>query len=116
MRSWDALSPDISFVARDRLRGIKRAPLAFFRGSPDLAVEVLSPGDSFGHAEDKIAQYFENDTKLAWLINPVNQTAQIYRGRTPEKMLRAGDNLDGEELLPGFTFPVAELFADFDFD
>src|SRR2546430_2143011 len=91
MRSGDALSPDISFVARSRLKGIKRAPLAFFRGSPDLAVEVLSPGESFGYAEEKIAQYFENDTKLAWLVNPVNQTVQVYRGRTAEKLLRAGD-------------------------
>jgi Uma2 family endonuclease len=116
MRSGDLFSPDISFMAKSRLEGTKRAPQAFFRGSPELAVEVLSPGESFGHAEEKIAQYFENDTKLAWLVNPVNQTVQVYRGRTPEKMLRAGDVLDGEDILPGFTFPVADLFAEFNFD
>ena len=116
MRSGDVLSPDISFVSKARLKGLKRAPLAFFQGSPDLVVEVLSPGESFGHAEEKIAQYFENDTKLAWLVNPISQTVLIYVGPKPEKMLRSGDLLDGGDVLPGFSFTVAELFAEFDFE
>jgi len=116
MRSQDLLSPDISFISRSRLAGMRRAPAGFFRGSPDLAVEVLSPGESVGHAEEKVAQYFENDTKLAWIVNPINRTVQVYTtGRTPDRMLRTGDSLDGGSLLPGFTFPVADLFADYDF-
>jgi len=115
MRSGDALSPDISFVGKERLRDAKQPPDGFFPGSPDLAVEALSPGESFGHAENKVAQYFENETKLAWVINPVNRTVQVYRGATPERMLRTGDSLVGEDVLPGFTYAVADLFADFDF-
>jgi Uma2 family endonuclease len=111
----DVLSPDVSFVTTDRLRAAGGVPAGFFQGSPDLAVEVLSPGDSVRMIEEKLRQYLANGTRLAWVVSPGQQTVHVYRTLTPDRMLKAGDAFDGEEVLPGFTYPVADLFAPIDF-
>ena len=95
---------------------MKQAPDKFFPGSPDLAVEVLSPTERRKHVEAKIAQYFENDTKLALLVDRKRRTVQVYDSPKPGKLLEMGDSIDGGDVLPGFKFSLAELFADFDFD
>ncbi|HLL91270.1 MAG TPA: Uma2 family endonuclease [Tepidisphaeraceae bacterium] len=112
----DVFSPDVSFVSKERLRAAGGVPKNFFRGAPDLAVEVLSPGDSLKLIEEKLRQYFANGTRLAWVVSPTQQTVHVHRGLTPDRMLKAGDQIEGEEVLPGFAYPVADLFAVIDFD
>ena len=108
LKTGDCLSPDASFVRRERLE--KELTQKFFPGAPDLAVEVLSPGESLAAIDKKLAAYFADETRLAWVINPKDQTVRVHHSPRRCKMLRAGDCLDGEDLLPGFTFPVAALF------
>jgi len=112
MKSGNLRSPDVSFISKARLKGHKRPPKGFFRGSPDLAVEILSPSDTVENLHGKIVEYFENDTTLAWIINPEEQVVMVYHSPRPDKILAGNDTLQGEEVLRGFTFPVAELFAD----
>ena len=108
LRQGDCLSPDASFVRRERLgKGLTEK---FFPGAPDLAGEVLSPGESLAAIDKKLAAYFADETRLAWVINPKEQTVRVQHSAKRAKTLRAGDSLDGEDLLPGFTFPVAALF------
>ncbi|HEX8174765.1 MAG TPA: Uma2 family endonuclease [Pyrinomonadaceae bacterium] len=109
------LSPDVSFIAKERLQGAKRAPKKFFNGAPDLAVEVLSPSDTIERLHEKIVEYFDNGAKLIWVLNPEDQTALVYHTPQPDKLLRADDLLDGEDVVPGFSMPVSELFAELDF-
>lgn len=59
----------------------------FFKGSPDLAVKVFSPSDTVEGVHGKIVEYFENDTKLAWEVNPEEQTVTVYRSSYPHKLL-----------------------------
>ena len=108
MKSGDCLSPDVSFVRRERLG--KELTQKFFPGAPDLAVEVLSPGESLAAMEEKLVVYFANETRVAWVIDPKDRTVRVHHSPRRCKTLRAGDCLDGEALLPGFTFPVAALF------
>ncbi len=63
----------------------------------------------------KLAEYFANGTILAWVINPKDGTVAVHRSAQPPKLLRAGDSLNGEEVLPGFSFPAAQLFAEPEF-
>ena len=93
---------------RERLG--KELTQKFFPGAPDLAVEVLSPGESLAAIDKKLTAYFADETRLAWVINPKDQTVRVHHSAKRAKTLRAGDCLDGEDLLPGFTFPVAALF------
>jgi Uma2 family endonuclease len=109
------LSPDISFLAKERLQGLKRPPKKFFDGAPDLVVEVLSPSDTVELLHEKIVEYFENGTRLLWVINPAEQIVLVYHSSQPDRLLRSDEMLDGEQVIPGFTLPVAELFAELEF-
>ena len=112
MKSGNLRSPDVSFISKKLLQGFKRPPKGFFKGSPDLAVEILSPSDTMENLHEKIFEYFENDTKLVWVVNPEEQVILVYHSPRPDKLLRGSDILSGEDIFTGFTFPVSELFVE----
>lgn len=115
LKNGNKRSPDVSFVARERLKGLKRLPKGYFQGSPDLAVEILSPSNTVEEIHDKIVEYFENDTRLVWVIHPDEKYVLVYHSPEPDCFLRSGDRLDGETVIPGFSMAVLELFEDWDF-
>ena len=115
MKSGNKRSPDLSFVAKARLQGLKRLPKGYFNGAPDLAVEVISPSNTFEEIHNKLIEYFESGARLVWVVNPDEQSVLVYRRPQPEQLLKITDSLDGEEVIAGFTLPVAELFAELDF-
>jgi Uma2 family endonuclease len=115
MKTGNKRSPDISFVAKDRLKGLKKLPKGFFQGAPDLAVEIISPSNTFDEIHTKIVEYFDSGSKLVWVIHPDEESVLVYHKPQPDKLLQRTDSLDGETIIPGFTVPVAELFADLDF-
>ncbi len=106
--------PDASFVSKDRAKRNPRFPKAFFQGAPDLVVEVLSPNDTFESLHEKLVEYFESGCLLAWVVNPQDQTVHVYHAAEPSKMLRRGDVIEGEEILPGFSLAVADLSDELD--
>jgi Uma2 family endonuclease len=115
MKNGDLFSPDVSFVSMARW---KRVPVQergkFFRGSADLAVEVLSASEPRRHIKRKVKGYLENDTALAWVVDPVARVVVIHSpGAAPTEV---GDDgrVSGDPVLPGFSFAVAELFEDAD--
>lgn len=116
MESGNLRSPDVSFVSKDRLKGLKKLPKGFFKGAPDLAVEIISPGNTFNEIHQKIVEYFESSSRLVWVINPDEETVLVYRGTTLDRLLKKTDFLDGEEVIEGFRLAIAELFTDLDFD
>ncbi|OLP16925.1 hypothetical protein BST81_18215 [Leptolyngbya sp. 'hensonii'] len=115
LKSGNKRSPDFSFIARERLQGVKRLPKGYFQGAPDLAVEVISPNNTFAEIHSKLVEYFDNGCRLAWVINPDEQSVLVYRQPQPDQLLKGTDNLTGEEIIPGFILPVADLFAELDF-
>jgi Uma2 family endonuclease len=110
MKNGDCLSPDVSFVRRERLRGQKDKIARFFQGAPDLVVEVISPGESQRQLRQKLAAYFSNGTQLAWVVNAKSRTAHVYTSPGKHIVLTSDDCLDGGTLLPGFSFSLNELF------
>lgn len=112
----DLLSPDAAFVSKSRLTGLKRLPRGFFPGAPDLVVEVLSPSDTAERMHDKLVLYFAHGAQLAWVINPAERNALVYRSSEADRLLRVTDTLDGEDVIPGFRVTLAELFAEFSFE
>lgn len=115
LKNGNKRSPDVSFVSRDRLKGLKRPPRGFFQGSPDLAVEILSPNNTIEEIHEKVVEYFENDTRLVWVIHPDERYVLVYHSPEPDRFLRTGDVLAGEEIVPEFAIAVAELFEEWDF-
>ena len=115
LKAGNKRSPDLSFIAKNRLQGLSRPPRSFFKGSPDLAVEILSPNNTVEEIHAKIVEYFENDTRLVWVIHPDERYVLVYHSPEPDRFLRPGDTLDGEVIVPGFSMAVAELFEEWDF-
>ena len=108
LKNGDCLSPDVSFVRKERLRaGITRS---FFPGAPDLAVEVLSPRESKTSLLRKLTAYFANGTRLVWVVDLKKRVAHVHHSPKRSMVLRGGDSLEGEDVLPGFTLPLADLF------
>jgi len=109
------LLPDVGFVAASRVPSIERTkPIPF---APDLAIEVVSPSQRLG-ARDmaaKALRYLLGGTRLVWVVWPERREIDVWR-RTdvdqPGTILGLADALDGEKVVPGFTYPVADVFAD----
>jgi Uma2 family endonuclease len=116
MKNGNKRSPDISFFAKERLQGMEELPSGFLEGAPDLAVEVLSPGNTVEEIDEKIAEYFENGSRLVWVISPNQHYVLVYRSaQEPDRLLKSIDFLDGEDVIPGFTLAVADLFQKLSF-
>lgn len=116
MKNGNKRSPDISFFAKERLQGITTLPSGYLEGAPDLVVEVLSPGNTVEEIDHKLGEYFENGTRLAWVINPYQHYVLVYRSvQEPERLVRSIDSLEGEDVVPGFSLPVADLFQSLSF-
>jgi Uma2 family endonuclease len=111
MKNGNKRSPDISFFAKERLQGLDNLPTGFLEGAPDLAVEVLSPGNTVEEIHDKLVEYFENGTRLAWVVHPSEHYVLVYRSaQEPDRLLKSIDALNGEELMPSFSLAIADLF------
>ncbi len=106
--SGNVRSPDVSFVAADRLPGDK-VPEGFGELAPDLAVEVLSPTDDARAALDKVGEYLKSGVRLVWVIDPQTRRAAAYRSLTSVREIDAQDELDGEDVIKGFRCSLADL-------
>ena len=103
------LIPDLAFVREDRLppEG-ERWRIAGH--APDLAVEVISPNDSYDEVVEKVELYQQAGVPLVWLVHPRRKAVVVYPLGQPPRTLLETDILDGGEVLPGFALSVAEIF------
>ena len=100
-------APDVAFVSSARTSTSD----GFFPGAPDLAVEVVSPSDSFVEVEEKVLEWLGAGTQAVLVINPRKRSVSIYRANKDIRRLNEGDTLDLSFVVPGFTVGVKELFA-----
>jgi Uma2 family endonuclease len=108
--SGNKRGPDVSFIAAHRLAELP-PDTVFPAFAPDLAVEVLSPSDRPRRVLDKVGEYLEAGVRLVWVIDPVKRQAAVYRTATEVRYVDAGGVLDGEDVLPGFRCPLADLLV-----
>ena len=101
--------PDVSFVSLARLPP-DQIPEQFIPGAPDLAVEILSPSSRWSEVEEKIADYFAAGARLVWVVDPAERRVIVRYPDRPPRVVTAGESLDGEDVVPGFALPLAELF------
>jgi Uma2 family endonuclease len=114
MANRNCRAPDISFVSKERLRSLKRSVPSFFQGAPDLAVEILSPSMTRRELDERLKDFFSSGTKLSWVIDPDSERVEICRSPTQRRLLGPGGMLDGEDLLPGFKYPIPDLFKEWE--
>jgi len=114
------LLPDVGFYRAERRSLIvdRKKPIPF---APDLAIEVASPDQTAPDMAAKARTYLAGGTRLVWILWPDTQTADVwrpddlrprYQDMRPSTSLHAGDALDGDDVVPGFIYSVADVFAD----
>jgi Uma2 family endonuclease len=104
-------APDVAFVSRARADAAGDVT-RFWAGAPDLAIEVISPGDLYTEVEEKVAEYLEAGTRMVLVVNPRRRTVAVHRPNRPPRILTIDDAIDGEDVVPGWTLPLRRLFAD----
>ena len=100
--------PDLSFWIRERLPQLPAE--GYVALAPDLVVEVVSPSDVFSRINKKLQHYLKHQVRLIWLVLPEDRSVTVYRPQAAPVTLVNSDQLSGEDVLPGFTCPVQELF------
>jgi Uma2 family endonuclease len=104
------VAPDVGFVRWEKLPGRVR-PKGHMPLPPDLVVEVKSPSDTRGRIQAKLKTWTDAGVPLIWWVFPDQRIVRVHRLGKPVEDLDEGDVLDGEEILPGFQLPVADIFA-----
>jgi Uma2 family endonuclease len=100
--------PDVTFLKRDR------APVGslpgFFMGAPDLAVEVVSPWDTASQLEVKVHDYLRTGAQRVWVVYPDSHSVVVHRPDGQARRYGQNEAIEDEELLPGFSLPLREIF------
>lgn len=106
--------PDVAFISWARLpqRRVPTEPIPDL--APDLAVDVLSPGNTSREMTRKCREYFDAGVRVIWLVDPKTRTVEVRSGPENRTVLSEADTLEGGDVLVGFTLSVRALFAELD--
>lgn len=105
------LAPDVAFVSKDRIEAVGVTD-KFFPEAPALAIEIVSPSDTAEAVDTKARRWLAAGTRAVWVVYPMGRTVAVYRSLDNIRVLTEEQSLDGEDIVPGFSVPVAELFAE----
>ena len=106
--------PDVSVILWERFPNRKLpASQSVFAVVPDLAVEILSKGNTRREMELKRDEYLEAGVQLVWYIDPRARTATVYSDDGAEQQFDEKGALTGGNVLPGFELPLKEFFDHF---
>jgi Uma2 family endonuclease len=103
------LAPDIAFLRQEGIPA-NLPERGYWPGPPDLAVEVISPGDTSGEVDEKIEAWLAAGCRAVWIVDPKLETVTIYHSRTDVTVKTVGEQVDGELVVPGFKCKVEDLF------
>jgi Uma2 family endonuclease len=102
-------APDVAFVSRERAE--QAVPQeGYWPGAPDLAVEVISPGDTYSEVEQKVFDWLEAGSRMVITVDARRRAVTVYRGRDDIVLLTVDDTLDGADVVLGWSLPVQDLF------
>lgn len=108
--------PDVMFVSNPKLKAFEQSVPDADRKPyilvPDLVIEVVSPNDKYSDIDEKVTRYLEDGVRLVLVVDPQRQKVAVREAGKPTQLnLTEADTLTGGDVLPGFSIPVAQLFA-----
>ena len=106
--------PDVAFVARDRLPGGVFPSQVYPQITPNLAVEVLTPGNTKAEMARKRLEYFHAGVQVVWMVDCTNRSVAVFTSPTDVIVLGEEEVIDGGEAVPGFVSRVGDFFVDLD--
>lgn len=102
------LAPDVAIVTNERLRSPEDQP-GYVPVSPDFVVDIVAPSDRRGQIDRKIQKYLDAGVRLLWLVDPRYRRMTVYRAGREPTVLTDDDTLDGYDVLPGLSVPIASI-------
>jgi Uma2 family endonuclease len=106
-------SPDVAWIAQERWAQLSLEQRRTFAPiCPDFVVELVSPTDDVNALEAKMQEYIENGCRLGWLVNPQKRQVTVYRPQMAPEIISFDVPLTGEDVLPGFTIDLRQIFGD----
>ncbi len=102
-------APDAAFVCQDKMNQLEDDS-GFLPFAPDLAVEFVSPNDTFADVENKAFSWLDAGTQLVLIVEPKSQTAHAYRSRRNIRVLKSGEEIDASDVVTGWNVAVTEIF------
>lgn len=103
-------APDVAFVRRERVEAVGENK-GFWPGAPDLAVEVVSPGDTHSEVEEKVREWLKAGTRKVIVVSGEHALVTVYDSKDEILWLEEGDVLEGGDVVPGWRLSVSEIFA-----
>lgn len=103
------LAPDVAFVRLERIEAVGNVE-GYWPGAPDLAVEVISRHDLYTEVEEKVIAWLDAGVRMVVVVNPRKRTVTVYRSLSVITILTAHDSLDGGDVVPGWSLPLAAIF------
>jgi Uma2 family endonuclease len=107
--------PDLAYLPAARVPANWPPPLGedppHIDAVPALTVEVVSPSDLAGELEEKCREYLRAGVVIVLAIYPNTRTIHVYEAGSAAQVLTEADTLDLGSVIPGFSVPVADLFA-----
>ena len=82
----------------------------YFPGAPDIAVEVISPSDSYTEVEEKVADWLNAGTLAVIVVDPRRRTVKVHRSPAEAVVLTEADVLAVEGVVPGWQMRVRDIF------
>jgi Uma2 family endonuclease len=101
---------DGAFVAAGRLPGDRPPARGYLKVAPDLVLEVLSPNDNASEIRQKVVDYLAVGVRLVWVAYPDTCVVDAFSIDGSVRTYGPLSVLDGGDVLPGFSVPVASLF------
>ena len=101
--------PDVAFWSFDRVPA-DQVPALYPDVAADLCVEVKSPSNTPAKTTLKVREYFKSGVRMVWVVDPEERTVTVYRKPGGGQVLWEDETITGEDVLPGFSSPVAEFF------
>lgn len=102
--------PDVTYWSFKRLP-VSEVVDTYPNVAPDLIVEVISAAKHLAKVMDKLPEYFERGVSMVWIVDSEERTVRVYRSADEGRVLHTTATLTAEDVLPGFSCKVAELFA-----
>ncbi|WP_425395715.1 Uma2 family endonuclease [Aeoliella sp.] len=105
------LAPDVAFVSKDRIAAVGVTD-KYFPEAPALAIEIVSPSDTAEDVDSKARRWLAAGTRAVWVVYPKGRTVAVYRSLDNIRVLTEEHTLEGEDVVPGFSVAVTELFGE----
>jgi len=101
------LAPDVAFVQASRYVATQK----YFEGAPDLAIEVMSPSDTWSEVSAKVEMWLAAGCRSCWVVDPKSKTITIFHGGDDVHRARSGETVQDDLVLSGLAIEVESIFA-----